>query len=153
MVLNTTVSIVQVPHGLTFGIDETFVGSIAVQTRRSLGTRVVLFPADVAVPVWFHIPCIGIALPGIHAPAAVDVVMGRRDHTTASDAVTQDGLRCRRFRFLLCIDLHRFRRGLARVPDLQSRILGLELRPLATFEESPDGLVQVPDVPSPVLLH
>ena len=123
MVLNTTVSIVQVPHGLTFGIDETFVGPIAVQTRRPLGTRVVLFPADVAVPVGFHIPGIGIALPGIHAPAAVDVVMGRGDHTTASDAVTQDGLRCMRFWFPLRLDLNRFRRGFIRIPDLQCRCI------------------------------
>ena len=99
MVLNTIVSIAQVPHGLTSGIDETFVDPIAVQTRRPLGARIVLFPADIAVSVGFHIPGIGIALPGIHAPAAVDVVMGRGDYTTASDTVTQDSLRCRRFRF------------------------------------------------------
>ena len=65
--------------------------------------------------------------------------------------MTQESLRYRGFRFFLSLDNHRFRRNLIPVPDVRSGIVGPELLcPLAAFEQSPDGLIQIPNVPFPI---
>ena len=105
------------------------------------------------MPFRLNISNVGVALPGIHAPAAVHVVVCRGDHTPASDAMTKNSLRYRGFRFLLCLDPHRFRGNLFLVLDIRSGIVGPELlRSLAAFEQSSDWFIQVSDLPFPVFL-
>ena len=68
-------------------------GCVAIFACGPLGTRLALLPAYVAMTFLLHTPHVGVQLPGVHAPAAVHVLVRRGDHTPASDAMAQDRFR------------------------------------------------------------
>ena len=89
-----------VPHvfRIALGFYQFRMGRVAVYACRLLGSGFVRHPAYVLVTILFDIPYVEVALPGVHALAAVHVLVRRGYHVPASDARC---LRLSRFRLAL----------------------------------------------------